>query len=229
MDIIFLNKTVMVLIYFLFIWVSIPIIIYSSMIIVNIFEYLFKKRKRIKNKIKGYWTSYKGLAFSLHFTFLFFLALIIFKLFIIRSLEFGYFLPLWFVSLSFIKLSKAIIQTKKGDINELKFFCFILGFGLILLGYILSFSLLYLPSNYIGYGGFNDLDGNPYTLDFGHFENIYYSGFTFFSMEYDNISSEGILKFFSLAEVALAQLVIITFIGIMAGELIEKIKLKEVK
>lgn len=60
-------------------------------------------------------------------------------------------------------------------------------------------------------------------------ESIYYSAFTFFSMEYGNIKTKGLLTLFTIMEVFIAQIILITFIGIMAGTLISRLQLKDFK
>ena len=47
-------------------------------------------------------------------------------------------------------------------------------------------------------------------------------------MEYISLEPQGILKMFTLAEVFMAQIIIITFIGILASEIFTKLDLKSV-
>jgi len=58
---------------------------------------------------------------------------------------------------------------------------------------------------------------------------ILYSGFSFFSMEYNGLKPQGLLSLLTLIEVFISQIIIITFIGIIAGKLVEKLDIIKVK
>lgn len=53
-----------------------------------------------------------------------------------------------------------------------------------------------------------------------------YSLFTFFRMEYKGFESWGISTFFTSLEVLISELLIVTFIGVLVGALLSKLKLK---
>ena len=58
-------------------------------------------------------------------------------------------------------------------------------------------------------------------------ESVYYSAFTFFRMEYDNLRPKGLLTIFTIIEVFIAEILLITFIGVMASVLIDRINLRD--
>ena len=114
-------------------------------------------------------------------------------------------------------------------ISEYQFFLYISGFACILISFIFAFSLFYfhavpLEQNWLS--GYMSKDGVDKTLGFG--DSIVYSGNTFFSMDSGTINPKGFLRFISLFQLLLSQIIIISFIGILASELLRILKLKEV-
>lgn len=171
---------------------------------------------------------YKRTRFSVY-TFLIFILflLIISYLSIIYNLTFYYLLSYIFsfiITIGFIQLVRKI--KNECTIEEYKFFIFILLFILIILAYIVSFSLIYLqanPSENYGYLAREDTPNKPELLDF--WNSILFSGYTFFSMELNNLISIGLLKALILLEIFISQMIIILFIGILASQLFEKLRL----
>ena len=114
-------------------------------------------------------------------------------------------------------------------LTEFEFFLYISAFAFILTSFIISFSLFYthsvpLEQNWLS--GHMSTNGKDTIL--GMVDSIYYSGNTFFSMNYGNINPEGFLKLVSLLELLVAQILIISFIGILANELLHILKLQKV-
>ncbi|MEK6879957.1 MAG: hypothetical protein AABY22_10135, partial [Nanoarchaeota archaeon] len=191
---------------------SIPFIIYSIKIALILVEYTSKKLRKIQTiEIKGNLLSfvekYKAWGFSYHFTIVYFGLITLLKIIGIGLPSTLVFIPFYIVSLAFIKLAGSILEKEIDQISEFKFFWYIVLFAIVLCGYIIAFSLLYIPSISIGYGQFEDKAGNLKPL--GTTESIYYSGFTFFSMEYEEAISKGSLTLITLIETVVLDFVIL--------------------
>ncbi len=169
---------------------------------------------------------YKKLKFTFCITFIFIVGtlfnLLVLHLNLKQHLVYFYF---FLVTLLFIKLVRKIKNNCDSEerITEFQFFIFIFGFIFILIGYISGFSLLYFQSIPEADNGYISQNGIVRVLDMR--SSILLSGFTFFSMEFAGLTPQGLLAWFSLLEVAVAEIAIILFIGIIAGELYQKLSL----
>jgi len=137
------------------------------------------------------------------------------------------YLPLYITTRMLINIVRNILEKSKKGISEYRFFVYLFMFSMVIISYIFSFSLLYFYTFPLQEGHFQDTNGNVLILD--RIDSIYYSGFTFFSMNYGEIQPKGLTKTLTLSEVFGAQVVLMLFIGIMAAELIGNIHLKEVE
>ena len=60
-------------------------------------------------------------------------------------------------------------------------------------------------------------------------DTFLYSGFTFFSMEYQNFKPQKVFAWFTFVQLFISQILLITFIGVMASKLIDKLELNRLK
>src|SRR3989338_5225126 len=144
---------------------------------------------------------------------------------------------LYVTSLGYIALVKRIKKKydKEQDITESQFLGYLIFFSLVLFLYILSFSNFYihqipLGKSFDGYFTIKDTSINPsvemvYPIKFG--DSFYYSGYTFFSMEYGDFKARGLLKLIALLELFTAQIAVIIFIGIIAGYALQRLVLND--
>ena len=132
------------------------------------------------------------------------------------------YLPLYLIARILIIIVGGILKTKKNGISEFKFLVYLISFALVIIGYIVSFSLFYSNNFSLNYGYISD--GNNH-VKLSTYDAILYSGYTFFTMSYKNFQPEGIFTWLTLTEVFIAQILIIMFIGIIAGKIIENLKL----
>lgn len=188
----------------------------SFNLFISFYEYLSDKKR------------YKNLKFTLYVSLIFILGAI-FNYFVL-SLNLKQnlvYVGIFFITLIFIKLVKSIKNKCEvhNKITEFEFFYFIFGFIVILVGYIVIFSFIYFQNIPLHDNGYFHQNNVIKVLDMK--EAILFSGFTFFSMEYADLTPEGLLRWFTLLEVGIAEMIIILFIGIVAGMLFEKLKLKE--
>lgn len=108
--------------------------------------------------------------------------------------------------------------------HKMKLSVFIRGIILIIWGTILWFATIYITNSEFGIGIIN-YNGLEYVINF--FEAIYYSSVTFFSLGYGDFAPTGLSRFFSILEVFIGQILIITFIGSAIGN--KEILFKEKK
>ena len=185
--------------------------------ILNIIYPIFKYLKSYKR--------YKNLRFSIYITIIFMVTFILGVIIQLR-IQLSYIL-LFFVTLGFIILVRKIKNKSDNNqkINEFEFLLYMGSFGFILIAYIITFSLFYFHATLLG-NGYMIKDNSFNPLD--RLNAIYFSGFTFFSMEFDELQPQGILKLITLLEVFLANIIIISFIGILSSELLKILKLKKI-
>ena len=135
-------------------------------------------------------------------------------------------LPLWYVGRVYIALVRSI-KLKKEDrktISELQFLAYLSSFIFIVLIFVVVFALIYSQAQYLG-GGYFTKGEHFIKLEFR--DTIIFSGFNFFSMEYGGLLTQDLLTFVALVEVFTAQIVIITFVGILASILFDLLQLKK--
>ena len=101
--------------------------------------------------------------------------------------------------------------------------------------FVISFSSFYVQQIPLG----NFLDGyfvkdieiknqiveRVYPLKYS--DAFFYSGYTFFSMDYGDFKPKGLLKAIILIELITSQIVVIIFISISAGYVLQKLKLNK--
>ena len=198
------------------VYVLIWLLFISFNLFISLYGYLNDK-KRYKN-LK--FTIYVSVIFILGATFNHFVLSLNLKQHLV-------YLGILFITLIFIKLVKSIKNKCEmhNKITEFEFFYFVFGFIVILIGYIVIFSFIYFQNIPLHDNGYFHQNDAIKVLDMK--EAILFSGFTFFAMEYANLTPEGLLRWFTLLEVGVAEMIIILFIGIVAGMLFEKLKLKE--
>lgn len=135
------------------------------------------------------------------------------------------YLPIYLITKIFIWIVRDILLRQKTPlkITEFWFFVYVVLFSFIMLSYIFSFSLFYNDIFSLNYG-YMSTDKESYVrLNF--VDTFLYSGFTFFSMEYKNFIPQRAFAWFTFAELFISQILLITFIGVMASKLIDKINL----
>lgn len=133
------------------------------------------------------------------------------------------YIPLWLISRVFISIVKDIlVRAKKDKISEFWFFVYICIFVMVIIAYISSFSFLYTQAQFLNQGKIIPEDNT--LISKGDFFN--YSFFTFFRMEYNHYESSGITTFLTSLEILISELLLITFIGILVGVLLNKLRLK---
>lgn len=152
---------------------------------------------------------------------------VIFVIVIFFSLFYNYNLiliisPIFLITEFFLDAIRKILSGKQAKITEFEFFVYLCWFSYIVLAIIISFSVFYSFMPLVGYGSIEQ--DNRYTL-LGQEDAILFSAFTFFSMDYDNFSPQGFLRWVSLIEVFIAQMLIITYIGVIGGKLIDRLKI----
>ena len=135
------------------------------------------------------------------------------------------YLPIYLITKIFIWVVKDILLRQKTPlkITEFWFFIYVVLFSFIMLSYIFSFSLFYNDIFSLNYGYMSSDKDNYIRLNF--VDTFLYSGFTFFSMEYKNFIPQRAFAWFTFAELFISQILLITFIGVMASKLIDKINL----
>lgn len=178
-----------------------------------------------------YYTSYnryQKLKFSIYISLLFFLSFIFLYFLGINIIYLLTYSLLFLVTLVFVGLVRNI-KTKcmrRRGISEFTFFIYMVAFGFILFFYIEVFSIFYLNANPLINGsiGFFSKGNEIQILD--RLESFYFSGYTFFSMDYDDIEAQQFLKLIIILELFVSQILMIIFIGILASMLFGKLKLR---
>lgn len=84
--------------------------------------------------------------------------------------------------------------------------------------------MLYSQTFVLNYGQMVNSSGEKLLLS--NLQSFYYSAYTFFGMEYFDVNPTGILNLFTIIELFISQILLITFIGVMASQLITKLNLK---
>jgi len=197
------NKTIFLIISLIFLgfW-------FLNIIIFLLIE-IVKNRRKFSNR-----------HFTVYMLSFFLLTTLIFTFII--PLKYIIYYALWFlVTVGFIRLVKAIKRKKR--VRESNFFTYMFVFAIILFLYIGVFSLAYAQKNPFDEGTIIK-SGDFHRLN--KIDSLLFSGFTFFSMDFGNFQTEGLLNYFALAEVFTAQIIFITFIGVIAGHLFAKLHLK---
>ena len=99
-----------------------------------------------------------------------------------------------------------------------------ISFSFIIISYIIIFALFYsnlTPASPLGY-----ITEENVIKILDYKEALFFSGFIFFSMDYNNLQSQDLLNTIGLLELFIAQIMIIVFIGVLASELLNILKLK---
>ena len=178
-----------------------------------------------------YYKSYKRyskLKFSIYISILFFLSFVVLYFLGINLIYLLIYSLLFLVTLVFVGLVRNI-KTKcrgNGTISEFRFFIYMLSFGFILFFYIEVFSIFYLNANPLIEGSIGFLSKGNEIKILDRLESFYFSGYVFFSMDYDDIGAQQYLRLIVILELFVAQILIIIFIGILASILLDKLALR---
>ncbi len=217
---------------------KIILLLYSFLSLIIILAVIFPIILWIILKVRRNWGNFKqtftdfeeriqNLRFRNYVDFVHLVVLISLFIFKVNPFYVLLYLPLYITTRMLIGIVRNILQKSKKGISEYRFFVYLLMFSIVIISYIFSFSLLYFHTSPLKDGHFQNGEGNILILN--RIDSLYYSGFTFFSMNYEDIQPKGLIKTITLSEVFGAQVVLMLFIGIMAAELISNIHLKEVK
>ncbi|MBW2984762.1 hypothetical protein KY361_06600 [Candidatus Woesearchaeota archaeon] len=222
----------------LFIIIIILLLLYLVLIliylIVNIVIFLInipwkrfgEKFREIKSKFIEYFGKFQNLRFHNYIDITNVFLIIIVILYKVDLYYLLCYLPLYIITRTFIAIVRDLIRRSKDEegITEFWFFVYIGIFILLIVAYIFSFSLFYLNLFSLNQGYMINEKGTE--IDLSGSESIYYSAFTFFGMEYENLKPQEIFRTFTVIEVFIAQLWLVTFIGVMVSKLIGKLMLK---
>lgn len=216
---------------------SIVILLLILLNITNIWNFVkyWKSRDRYK---KQRFTKYINGFLSI---ILFFVSICWF----LNLLSYSYFIGIisvYITSIAYIQLVKNIKKkydlpknNQRGYISEYQFLGYLIFFSLVLFLFIFSFSVFYVQQIPLG----NFLDGyftketkinnlvieRVYPLNYS--DAFFYSGYTFFSLDYGNFKAKGLLKMITLLELFTAQTAVIIFISILAGYALQKLRLNK--
>lgn len=147
-------------------------------------------------------------------------------------------LSLYITTISYISLVRNIkrkYDNKRSFISEYQFLGYLIFFSLILLLFIVSFSTFYVQQ--IPLGSFldgyfvkevkinNQISERVIPLRYG--DAFFYSGYTFFSMNYGDFKAKGLLNIVTIIELFTAQIAAIIFISILAGYALQRLRLNK--
>ena len=196
-------------------------------------------------KVVKYWKSrdrYKKQKFTKYvsgcFSLLLILVLICWFFDLLPPSYFIGILSLYVTTISYISLVRNIkrkYDNKKSVISEYQFLGYLIFFSWILFLFIVSFSSFYVQQIPLGsfFDGYfvkevkinNQISERVIPLRYS--DAFFYSGYTFFSMNYGDFKAKGLLNIVTIIELFIAQIAVIVFISILAGYALQRLKLNK--
>jgi hypothetical protein len=127
------------------------------------------------------------------------------------------------VFLNIVRQIRRRSEPEREGLTEFGFLIYCILLFAVIAGYILSFSLLYVHNLPLSHGYFSKND-IPVLLDSE--SAILFSGFTFFTMDFQGIEANGRISWIVLSEILVATAFIVVFIALMVNELWHLVDLK---